>query len=148
MPILLSSEPYGWYVGFGVGHFKGGTILEETKFYKEYKWLLQGTQITVQMIALEMGVAGLLWLTAFFLVMFRAFRKVRCRNKRLTWFMSIITVMILLYTAPNLVFPFMLIMTFVVMISSRWSLLKYVEKPKGLFLPPIATTDGQNPSAQ
>lgn len=57
----LEERPGGVWLGAGVGHFKGGSNLQETTFSRQNKWLLQGSRPELFFIYTELGFAGLLW---------------------------------------------------------------------------------------
>lgn len=138
LPIILSDTPHAWTVGFGPGQFKGGTIMEETEFVKSYGWFIRGTEIIVLMLLIEMGIAGIVWYMVFISILFRWFHKVRGREKRLVWFMGIMTLTISFYMNANTLFVFMMPFMYIIMMSSRLPLWTHVSPPSGWLLPPVS----------
>lgn len=121
-PILLSDNPHGWLLGYGVGQFKGGSHVEQTEFAKNYSWFLQGTNMFAMMMIIELGIPGCIWLLAYFFVLFRWFYRVKSRNNRLQWFMGLTVLSVLAY-GPNFIYiAFMLPMLYIIFMSSRWRL--------------------------
>ena len=57
-------------LGFGVGHFKGGTKLDHTDFFYEYEWYLVGTIPYLIHIYLQLGLVGVIWFFTFWILMF------------------------------------------------------------------------------
>lgn len=145
LPIVIQSSPHALWLGFGPSQFKGGNVLEETDFTKEFKWMIQGTFISVIMYQIDLGLLGVLWLIFYIIVLFRAFRHVKFREKRLMIFMAIIFVLDYLYMSAHILQTFMIVFTYIIMMSSRWSLCKYVPQPTGWLLPPIDSIKLNNP---
>ena len=142
LPIILSDTPHAWYVGFGPSQFKGGTTLEITPFAKEYEWLLRGTEMSVMSYLIDLGVAGLLWLAWYIIVLFRFFHRVRKRSKRITWNTVLILIISLAYVPLHTLPIPMIIFTFVAMMSSRVPLFRYAPRPSGWLLKPMPETTG------
>ena len=142
LPIILGDTPHAWYVGFGPSQFKGGTTLETTPFAKEYEWLLRGTEMSVMSYLIDLGVAGLLWLAWYIIVLFRFFHRVRKRSKRITWNMVLTLLISLAYFPLHTLFIPMIVFTFVAMMSSRVPLFRYAPRPSGWLLKPMPETVG------
>lgn len=138
--IILSGTPHAWTIGFGPGQFKGGTIMEETELVKSYGWLIKGTEITMIILVVEMGLLGVAWYLIFFGVLFKWFCKVRGREKRLAWFMGIITLITSFYMKSNMLLVFMVPSMYIIMMSSRRPLWTHVAPPSGWLLPPVSMT--------
>lgn len=51
----------GLSLGAGVGQFKGGTLVKETKFATYNQWLLQGSRPWVFFVITQLGVIGVIW---------------------------------------------------------------------------------------
>lgn len=137
LPIILSDTPHSWYVGFGPSQYKGWTTLELTPFAQQYEWLLKGTQMSVMSFVIDLGLAGLLWFVWYLLVLFRSFRHVKKRDKRLTWFLSLITILAVCYMPMHIYIVFMIIFVYTAMLSSREPLFKFVPQPTGWWLKPL-----------
>lgn len=67
VPVIMEERAHASLCGFGVGQFKGGTVLEPTKLAKEYEWLFQGTKMMIYLVALELGLLGVIWYILFWI---------------------------------------------------------------------------------
>lgn len=119
MPLIIPSAPAGSALGFGVGQFKGGSVLPKSGFALEYQWLLRGTQMMGMIWFLELGWCGVAWVAAFFAVAFRALRKVAERNVRLQIFLLLTLFLIIVYGANFLNTAFTIAFIYLIFISSR-----------------------------
>lgn len=61
VPDMLSSTSGGWLWGAGVGQFKGGTLVEQSKFARKYWYLMGGTAPTLFRILIDLGIIGAIW---------------------------------------------------------------------------------------
>ena len=130
IPIVLTDNPYGWYLGFGPGQYKGGTHVDKTEFAEEYDWLLRGTAMMGMIVILELGGFGIAWIFFYFFVLFRFFKRVRKREARLQVFMFIMMITVMLYASNFILTAFTLIFVYISMVSSRWGLMKLVPAPE------------------
>lgn len=73
-PGVVAQTPGGALFGAGLGHFKGGTNVAKTKFYKENEWLLIGTVNMYMFLYTQLGLLGFVWF-AFYLIFLLDFRK-------------------------------------------------------------------------
>lgn len=119
LPLIIPSAPAGSTLGFGVGQFKGGSVLSKSRFALEYKWLLSGTQMMGMIWFLELGWLGVAWVAAFFAVAFRAFRKVEGRNIRLQFFLMLTLALIIVYNSTFLNTTFTIGFIYLIFMSSR-----------------------------
>lgn len=51
----------GLMLGAGVGQFKGGSLVHETRFANYNKWLLQGSRPWLFFLIVQLGIIGILW---------------------------------------------------------------------------------------
>ena len=70
LPMFEEENPGHVPLGFGVGHFKGGTKLSHSEFYDQYEWYLLGTIPYLIHIYLQLGIVGVLWYFAFVISIF------------------------------------------------------------------------------
>jgi hypothetical protein len=70
LPMFEENEPGHIPMGFGVGHFKGGTKLSHSELYDQYEWYLLGTIPYFIHVYLQLGVAGILWYIAYLISIF------------------------------------------------------------------------------
>ncbi len=105
VPVIMEEESYAPMWGFGVGQFKGGTVLEPTKFAKEYSWLFQGTKMMIYLVALELGILGLIWYVMFWVLQARG-DKTRQKDVPMLIYLMILVVVIGIYNVAfcNLAF--------------------------------------------
>lgn len=61
VPDMLSTTGGGMLWGAGVGQFKGGTLVEQSKFARKYWYLMGGTMPTLFRILIDLGVIGTIW---------------------------------------------------------------------------------------
>ncbi len=57
----LRERKGGLWLGAGVGQFKGGSIVSETRFYSYNEWLLSGSRPWSFFVLVQLGFAGLIW---------------------------------------------------------------------------------------
>lgn len=69
---IMEEQPRAYLCGFGVGQFKGGSLLDQTDLYKEYEWLFVGVKMMFYQIALELGLLGLIWFVLIWILLFRS----------------------------------------------------------------------------
>ena len=70
LPMFEENEPGHIPMGFGVGHFKGGTKLSHSELYDQYEWYLLGTIPYFIHVYLQLGLVGILWYIAFLVSIF------------------------------------------------------------------------------
>ena len=70
LPMFEEDNPGHVPLGFGVGHFKGGTKMDHSEFYTQYEWYLMGTIPYLIHIYLQLGVIGVLWFVVYLVSLF------------------------------------------------------------------------------
>ena len=70
LPMFEENDPGHIPLGFGVGHFKGGTKLSHSDLYDQYEWYLLGTIPYFIHVYLQLGLVGILWYIAFLVSIF------------------------------------------------------------------------------
>ena len=70
LPMFEEENPGHVLLGFGVGHFKGGTKMDHSDFFDQYEWYLVGTIPYLIHIYLQLGVVGVLLFITFLLSLF------------------------------------------------------------------------------
>lgn len=70
LPMFEEDNPGHVMLGFGLGHFKGGTMMDRSEFYDQYEWYLMGTIPYLIHIYLQIGVVGLLWFFVYLTSLF------------------------------------------------------------------------------
>lgn len=121
LPWLMDDEgAQSWFWGNGTGIDKGHSELQPSRFAQSYRWLLYGTQMTLEMLMLECGIWGVVWLIAAMVVLFRGwYRHVR-HQKQLTAFLVGMLVAVLFYNTSMNIIIFCLVFYYMAYLSSRW----------------------------
>lgn len=70
LPMFEEDDPGHIPLGFGVGHFKGGTKMNHSEFFEHYEWYLMGTIPYFIHIYLQLGIVGVLWFIVFLVSLF------------------------------------------------------------------------------
>jgi len=70
LPMFEEDNPGHIPLGFGVGHFKGGTKMDHSELFDYYEWYMLGTIPYLIHIYIQIGVVGLLWYFAFLVSLF------------------------------------------------------------------------------
>lgn len=125
LPLILKRSPHATFVGYGVGLYKGGSVLEKTEFSKQYNWLLQGTIMQSFLFMIELGWVGLIWYVVFWIINFRLENREN-RNKQLQVYLLITVLLISLYSCHFIVVPFYIIFMFLMYMSGRWDDVKKI----------------------
>ncbi len=106
LPMFEEDNPGHIPLGFGVGHFKGGTKMDHSEFYDHYEWYLIGTMPYLIHIYLQLGVVGLLLFLGYLVsLFFRHPDGCSIRDMNLQIFMALLIGMNLFY-AESLRDPF------------------------------------------
>ena len=100
----MEEQPQSYFWGFGVGQFKGGSLLDQTELYKEYEWLFVGVRMTFYQVLMELGILGLVWFVGVWVVLFKEGNNTR--SLPMTIYLVILWVIIGVYNAAfcNLAF--------------------------------------------
>lgn len=70
LPMFEEDNPGHVPLGFGVGHFKGGTKMSHSELYDQYEWYLIGTIPYLIHVYLQLGVVGVLLFMVFLISLF------------------------------------------------------------------------------
>ena len=112
LPMFEEDNPGHIPLGFGVGHFKGGTKMDHSEFYDHYEWYLIGTMPYLIHIYLQLGVVGLLLFLGYLVsLFFRHPDGCSIRDMNLQIFMVLLIGMNLFY-AESLRDPFFAIILY------------------------------------
>ncbi len=122
---IVGRHPDALMCGFGIGQMKGGTVVDNTPFAKDYRWLIDGTMMTLLAMLLELGVIGAIWLIWFTIVAFRFFcpHKIH-RRKNLTLFLFAVMMLLMVYNVALNALVFGMIFFYLVYLCSRWDLVE------------------------
>lgn len=127
--ILDEHRNGGWLFGYGIGQYKGGTLVGQSKFAKRYSYLITGTMISGVVIIVELGLMGILWLIFYLLVLFGVFRKWKIINHNLRVYLVLDFIIILLYGPDIFNIAVMAVFTYAAMMSVRWRLTESIPQP-------------------
>lgn len=83
--------------GFGLGQFKGGTLVENAKFYLKYQWMLDGTVPYAFHVWIQMGAAGIALMIWFFVNLFSAKQPGQRRDYNTHFFFVLIFIILMVY---------------------------------------------------
>ncbi len=98
LPMFEDENPGHVLLGFGVGHFKGGTKLDHSEFFDQYEWYLVGTIPYLIHLYLQLGVLGVLVFIVFLVSLF--IRHPECcsiRDLNLQLFLALLIGMMFFY---------------------------------------------------
>ena len=110
-----------WIWGNGIGLVKGRSEDNPTEINRDYRWLLQGTMMTMEMLILECGIWGVLWFVAAMTVLFRREDRRDRISRGLRFFQLGMLVSVIFYnTSMNIIF-FCLIYYTLTFLSTRWN---------------------------
>lgn len=96
IPELTEYYPGHTITGFGIGQFKGGTMIESSDFYKENEWLLRGSIPYGYHAYIQIGFFAII----YFLWFWHRFGSMRSNTKAdrgIIIFFIIVTIIIMLY---------------------------------------------------
>ncbi len=125
-----------WIWGNGIGLVKGRSDDNPTAINRDYRWLLQGTMMTMEMFILECGIWGVLWFVAAMIVLFRREDRRSSISRGMRWFMLGMLVSVIFYNTSMNIILFCLIFYYLVYLSTHW---EYAEElgninPHGFWL--------------
>lgn len=116
LPWMLQTEDYAPFWGFGVSQFKGGTIVERTAFYKEYEWILKGTELQLQIWLIDIGIIGLIWSIFFWIFTLKLNKKCN-RHLQLQIYLGLVVIITSIYNSCFTIMPFYIIFMYIVFLS-------------------------------
>lgn len=120
LPLVMSDKPWGAWIGYGVGQFKGGTVMKKTRFARDYEWLVKGTQMMGMVWFVELGWAGVAWVLVWTAVLFRWFVRGASRQGRLQWLLTLTLLLMSVYTSCFMNVPFAIVFVYLAFESGRW----------------------------
>ena len=98
LPMFEEENPGHIPLGFGVGHFKGGTKMDHSEFYDHYEWYLIGTMPYLIHIYLQLGVIGVFLYLGYLVSLFvRHPADCPVRNRNLQIYMALLVTLNLFY---------------------------------------------------
>ncbi len=114
-----------WFWGNGTGLLKGHNDENPSEMGAEYKWLFQGTLMTMEMLILECGIWGVVWFIFALCVLFRCGNKSTGRQRQLTCYLICLGVAVVFYNTSFNILAFSMIYYFLGYLCCHW---KYTEK--------------------
>ena len=70
MPFITADSDGGIVFGAGLSQFKGKSFLKQTKFATEYEWFVNGTVLFSQILFVQLGLIGVVWIMFYFYALF------------------------------------------------------------------------------
>lgn len=100
IPTIMDRE-HIWLTGAGIGQLKGGNGMKSSEFKNRYFWFFQGTVMQLPMILVELGIPGVVLYFLFWLQLMNLFPPGHGgRDRRLTWMLSIVLLLVSFYNVP------------------------------------------------
>lgn len=96
IPDLNEYYPGHDITGYGVGHFKGGTMIKSSKFYLDNEWLLRGSIPYGYHAYIQIGLFAIIYFV-WLLFRFLGLKKGDKKEHGIIIYITIITVLIMLY---------------------------------------------------
>ena len=95
---MQDEEPGHTLTGWGVGHFKGGTLVPNSDFYQQNEWLLIGTIPYLFHMLVQMGWLGVALMAVFLgLLLFGRPVKGASRDYNLQFYVLALLLLIMVY---------------------------------------------------
>lgn len=119
LAILNAQEPGHMVIGFGIGHFKGGTQLAASQFSRTYDWLLMGSIPYLFHIYIQLGIIGVVLLQLYWLWL--AFYRPSWGHKRdLNLQLLLLAVVLLLYLYNDIFRNLIFCLFFFLLYAASW----------------------------
>lgn len=98
IPMVFSEQPGHELLGFGLGLYRHGTVIDASDFYNEYDWLMKGTSPQIMSTVLQLGILGSIWYIVFFISLFfiKPFPYTK-RNYNMQVYFFLVIIILLLY---------------------------------------------------
>ena len=119
IPEMNAAYPGHAVTGYGVGHFKGGTMIERSKFYMENEWLLRGSIPYIYQMYVQIGLFAILFFAWFWRRLFSL--KKKKTELGIVVYISILTLIILFYNDFFSYGVVSLIFFYILTQALRWS---------------------------
>lgn len=134
VPVMLNEHRHGgWIFGYGIGQYKGGTLIGQSEFAKRYSYLTTGTVISGIVIIVELGIMGIAWLIFYILVLLGVFRSWKVINRNLRCYVALTVIIILAYGPDLFMISAMCVIVYTAMMSVRWRLTEMLPEPDTSF---------------
>lgn len=117
-PIAVARSDGGTFMGAGLGHFKGGTVLERTTFYKENEWLIMGTMNLYMFVYMQLGLLGMFWLGFAIWVMLDFGSRPFPESYRMKLFLLLVTIISVFYNESFSILIFCIIFSILAVLHS------------------------------
>ena len=131
LPAIIDDEPWAPWIGYGVSQFKGGTNLDRTDFYRRYEWLLEGTELEIMDIIVDMGLAGVVWIIYAVCTLFGWGFRASGRSLNLQWFLGILFWMLMFYYTMLTAIFLCIVFFYLAMFSWHWDRLRQYREITG-----------------
>lgn len=111
----------GVWLGAGVGQFKGGSIVKETRFAQYNGWLLSGSRPWLFFMLTQLGLIGVVWYIVVIVYEIRVRRSKRPFSNRIQFYLAACLAIILLYNDSMRIFNFCVMMFFFTLMLRYYS---------------------------
>lgn len=113
-PAILDETGGKIWLGAGIGQFKGSSVIGQTPFARKYNWFLQGSRPLLFFIFMQLGLIGLIWMLADFVMVIQSQSRYDFAwNIRL--FLYILLALSMLYNDSFRLFPYCFILFYIAM---------------------------------
>lgn len=144
LPWIAKDKPWGAIFGFGIGQFKGGTMIKKSAFARNYDWVLRGTIMMGMAWFIELGFIGVIWALAVIAFSMRLFFRHAYRSIPLQILLWAITIVMILYSSCFMSQPFSILFFYMAYASSRRKEFFERNASPSNILPEINTNDEGN----
>lgn len=114
----VDSTRGGSLFGAGLGQFKGGKMVDTTRFAKEYEWLLLGSRPWLFFVFIQLGFIGIVWFFAMIIAQLLKGKKMIFPGKKIIIYVSIALFFVLFYN-DSLRFLDVCLVTYYIVYSIR-----------------------------
>lgn len=121
LPWLMDDHgAQSWIWGNGTGIDKGHSVDSPSEFGQSYRWLLQGTMMTLEMLILECGIIGVVWFIFAVAVLFSVGSKKRGMARQLVFFLVSMLLFVIVYNTSMNIFFFCLVYYYMAFVGGYW----------------------------
>lgn len=121
LPMIMDDNgAQSWIWGNGTGTDKGHSETEPSRFAQSYRWLLQGTMMTLEMILIECGIWGAIWFICAMIVLFNTGGPHQHNKRQMVLYLLGMLTLVVFYNTSMNILPFCIIFYYMAMVSSRW----------------------------
>lgn len=128
LPEVNDTNPGHNITGFGIGHFKGGTVMDSSALAIEYDWLFFGSIPYFFHLYIQLGIIGVALMLLFLWNLFSAPKPRMKRDYNIHLYFLANFLIIQLYNDSIRTLLMMLVLSYIIMVS--WSKKEDVKEPE------------------